>query len=526
MSKISPMRWLAVALTTALALGAAALLLVVTRPPVVWAGGVFSYPGGAPCDTTLQACIDGLATGDTINVAPGIYTESVTLNKSVSLVGAGPNATWLVALPNSRVLTVTGVVTHGAVISGLTFTGGNLGATGCGGVLVVAPANPVMTSLVISNNVAQWGAGMCTGGAVALSNILFLSNTATTFGGGGLDNGGILTLTQVTFQSNRAPFGGGLYNDGPATLYEVDFFSNTSTSFAGGGIDNDSVLSMTRGLFQGNQSNSNGGALYTDYSTQVTMTAMSFVSNTAPNSGGGMLNYGQTSMQDTTFWGNSATVNGGGILNGGKLYLEAVTLVGNSASTGGGIANYNGKAYLYANNSTFSGNEAEYGGGLVNSAATAFLTEVTFSENTASSGGGALYHYSTSPSSNITVTRSLVADSLAGGNCFVDNTSLVDLASIDYNLSDDASCADFFTQPNDQNEAEPALGPLQDNGGATWTHLPGLDGDGIDMAGNACSATDQRGQPRPAGAACDIGAVERQESDGVSFELYLPLVIR
>jgi hypothetical protein len=62
------------------------------------------------------------------------------------------------------------------------------------------------------------------------------------------------------------------------------------------------------------------------------------------------------------------------------------------------------------------------------------------------------------------------------------------------------------------------LGPLHDNGGPTETHalLPGsaaidqipeadcVDGDGEPLT------TDQRGEPRPAGDGCDVGAFEVQ----------------
>jgi hypothetical protein len=53
------------------------------------------------------------------------------------------------------------------------------------------------------------------------------------------------------------------------------------------------------------------------------------------------------------------------------------------------------------------------------------------------------------------------------------------------------------------------IGPLADNGGPTLTHAL-LDGSpAIDAADDAaCPATDQRGVPRPQGAACDIGAYE------------------
>ena len=66
-----------------------------------------TYPGAAPCNTTLQACIDGSPSGDVINIAAGLYITSATLNKAVSLIGASAASTIIQALPGQRVLTVT-----------------------------------------------------------------------------------------------------------------------------------------------------------------------------------------------------------------------------------------------------------------------------------------------------------------------------------------------------------------------------------------------------------------------------------
>jgi hypothetical protein len=61
------------------------------------------------------------------------------------------------------------------------------------------------------------------------------------------------------------------------------------------------------------------------------------------------------------------------------------------------------------------------------------------------------------------------------------------------------------------------LGPLQDNGGPTMTHALGAGSVAIDRIlpycvdpDGAAVATDQRGEPRPAGAGCDVGAFEVQ----------------
>jgi hypothetical protein len=64
-------------------------------------------------------------------------------------------------------------------------------------------------------------------------------------------------------------------------------------------------------------------------------------------------------------------------------------------------------------------------------------------------------------------------------------------------------------QPSDLPGVDPLLGPLQDNGGSTDTHLPMLGSPAID-AGDATTALprDQRGVRRPQGPASDIGSVE------------------
>jgi hypothetical protein len=66
-------------------------------------------------------------------------------------------------------------------------------------------------------------------------------------------------------------------------------------------------------------------------------------------------------------------------------------------------------------------------------------------------------------------------------------------------------------------DADPKLGPLQDNGGPTFTRAIGADGaafDQVPSTGAGCPSLDQRGQGRPKGAACDIGAFELDPPSG------------
>src|SRR5262249_43047709 len=76
-----------------------------------------------------------------------------------------------------------------------------------------------------------------------------------------------------------------------------------------------------------------------------------------------------------------------------------------------------------------------------------------------------------------------------------------------HNLSSDAS--GNFSHPFSLENIDPLLGPLADNGGPTLT-LALLPGTPPSNGGNksVCATTDQRGLARPAGADCDVGAVE------------------
>lgn len=54
--------------------------------PAVAGAGVLTYPGPAPCDTTLQACLTGALSGDTVEIATNVpIDENLTVGKSLTL---------------------------------------------------------------------------------------------------------------------------------------------------------------------------------------------------------------------------------------------------------------------------------------------------------------------------------------------------------------------------------------------------------------------------------------------------------
>jgi CSLREA domain-containing protein len=230
---------------------------------------------------------------------------------------------------------------------------------------------------------------------------------------------------------------------------------------------------------------------------------------------------GTGNISGITVRNGNTTSTGGGILNSSNLILSEVTISGNTAVHGGGIDNFPG-ASLTLSRSTVSGNTAISFGGGFRDRSTSVLTNVTVSGNAADEGGGislrdgaTLLNVTVTANSAVqgggiqsqglpsasTVKNTIIAGNPIGGDC---DGALTILGN---NLDSDGSCVFGLTDP------APMLGPLQDNGGPTFTHALFTGSLAIDAGDSSvCIApgndTDQRGFPRPVGASCDIGAYE------------------
>ena len=179
--------------------------------------------------------------------------------------------------------------------------------------------------------------------------------------------------------------------------------------------------------------------------------------------GGGILNgSGATlTITNSTISGSTAAF-GGGIFNTGPLTIANSTVTGNTGSQGGGVYS---NSSLTITNSTISGNTVNSEGGGVVNLGTAAITNSTLSNNSGSDGGGIF-----------TIGAVQIGDTVlnagASGANIANNGGTV--TSLGYNLSSD-NAGGFLTGPGDQINTDPLLGPLQDNGGPTFTHqlLPG-----------------------------------------------------
>jgi len=222
--------------------------------------------------------------------------------------------------------------------------------------------------------------------------------------------------------------------------------------------------------------------------------------------GADISNSGTLTVNNATISGgwNGGNAVGGGIYNDGTLTLNSSTVIGNNGDSGGGIYN---DGMLALNNSTVSANVGD-GGGIYNDG-TATLNNSTISNNsTVWGGGGGVLNGGTLHTRNTIIAGNtfdsdigLLPDDLAG-----------DLGSLGHNLIGNTSGGSGFrTDLGDKLNVDPLLGPLQDNGGPTFTYalLPGSPA--LDAGDNKDAPLfDQRGFARIVNGTIDIGAYELQ----------------
>ncbi|MFZ5855463.1 MAG: choice-of-anchor D domain-containing protein [Chloroflexota bacterium] len=214
-----------------------------------------------------------------------------------------------------------------------------------------------------------------------------------------------------------------------------------------------------------------------------------------------VINSGVTvTVNAITFANGNDIVLGGAIFNNGTLTVTNSTFSDNKAFAGGGIANL---GTLTIANSTFSGNNASgYGGGVYNEMGMLTIINNTFSGNSASKSGGGVYNKT---GATLNYANTIIANSVTGGDCVNAGT----LTTNTNNLVEDHSCNSTF-------DGDPMLDALADNGGSTLTFdlLPdSLARDaGLDAVCAAAPVNnlDQRGETRPDGPHCDIGAFEAE----------------
>ena len=258
-----------------------------------------------------------------------------------------------------------------------------------------------------------------------------------------------------------------------------------------------------------------GGALHVESSGVTTVRDCIMIGNNADYGGGGIYieDAGTVVLLNCAVSSNTASEmsNGGGIYiqESENVTLSGCTISGNRAmnSSGGGIYNEDGNMYL--TNCTIYGNGTdEYdGGGAWNSGHMEYLN-CTIANNSAGAGSTGGGHYEEGTTTAV-FKNTILAGNTADGSPD-DIAGDGEVTSNGHNICSTAASS-YFDDPTDRNSTNPNLGPLQDNGGPTFTCAITSSSPAFNGAADG-PPTDQRGAgyPRPALGGYDVGAFELQ----------------
>ncbi len=535
-------RW---SVTIVIAVGALTAIGLMLNPVVhARVATVRDWPGSQPpCNNpaSLQQCIDGLSSGDVIHIKAGVYTQSVTLNKPVSLVGDDAQTTILNAEPSRRVLTVADdTIDSSVIISGFTLAHGNPLGPSCletcgGGILISGTARPGLYNLTLEQNTASQGGGLwvAAGPGTRLVNVDFINNLANGLSayGGGAFVSNFVRIEGGRFISNtgngETALGGGLCAMGTSivdTLFQGNIAGGSSSS--GGGLFLSSGPNdLSNVTLIGNQAN-HGGAIYGG--GLLTLMDVTMLNNTALLEGGGVYgNSANLSVIRGNYEGNGAGLNGGAFYSSGPLTLMAAKVSHNMAANGGGV--YAGSA-VWITNTFLIQNSAQDGGGLYQtSTGDAHIVNTLFARNQSTLSQTAAIVFAATGSFSIVysdivdnVPNPANAVSIENGNAAADiRDSIISghavgiqlvsgVASEDYNLYFN-NVANTFGPVTMGGHSIPNVDPqfvdpLKDDYHLHFTS-PAINA-GIDVGVNF----DIDGQPRPIGPGFDIGFDETGSS--------------
>jgi len=356
------------------------------------------------------------------------------------------------------------------------------------------------------------------------------------------------TTKTITETLGQIDILGSVQVDGPVAKVTVSGNNlNRVFNISGVGILDVSMRNMT--ITAGKAAGLVGGGILSS-GENLTLENCNVTTNTSAFGAGiAVFSPGFLTLTDCQVTKNTATSNSGGIAAGAGADITRSTISGNTANNGGGIYVI---PRLTLIDSTVSGNKATVGagGGIdieTGGVDVSLIRNSTISGNTAATSGGGIslglfYTFAgTLRSENSTVTANIATGGSGGGIARLVGVGLISLESSIVSKNSNVPAPDIFTTGKVEYKTssifsingittlsdfggnrpigeDPQLGPLQNNGGPTLTHLPSSASPVLNDGSNPNPLTvftDQRGALRQSGSGVDMGAVERQ--NGTTF---------
>lgn len=377
----------------------------------------------------------------------------------------------------------------------------------------------VNNSIISHNQAEERGGGIYVWNSNCTVNNSTISNNSVVDNGGGIYSSWVLYLNNSTVSNNTANYGGGIDFTQLLVVDNNTSITNNTAAVDGGGIyselSTDSII-VNNSTINYNTAIGNGGGIYA-YESSGSLSSTwikvnnSTISNNTASWGGGIHTKAYFSarflitIDNSTLNNNISTANaGGGIYSFASVTPSWVsvnnsTISYNQAYSGGGIYSFGASSIVTIKTSTISNNIADViGGGICSSSNGYNNTDIensTIYENTATTSGSGIYAGSLNLKGSILFNPSGTT-----------NIEYSILNSSGYNIFNDATLTNsHLTDSLDINGTQLNLGPLQNNGGTTDTHLPYFNSVAFDT-GDPTDVT--AAQNSPASGIRDRGAAE------------------
>lgn len=246
--------------------------------------------GGAVLNRGTLEMIGANLSGNTANFGGAIASVG-------TLTVSGGSLARNTAVLGGSILTEAGTTT---VVSGAFFKGDS--ATNGGGAIFNRGTMHILTIWVDNATADNYGGALANLGTMTVHGMTNLFNNRAVRGGG-IYNGGQLTMTTGSLNYNSATRGGGVYNSGALTVNESVFHANDADLY-GGGIYNLGTLSMSLSYIRKNISWGLGGGI--DNGGVLTV-ANCLIDD---NDGGGLSSSGGTTTLTNTLIAGNRSWNG------------------------------------------------------------------------------------------------------------------------------------------------------------------------------------------------------------------------
>ena len=265
-----------------------AVLLFSTAYATVW----YVHPDSAM--NCIQDCLDSCATGDTVLVGPGIYSEHIVWpnTQGIDLVSQyGIDTTFIDGGGTGRVILINTGVDSTTIINGFTIQNGyaDFGA----GIHCVDGSSPTITHDSITGNsaIVHGGGIRCTNNSSPIiANNTICLNHADTWSGGIACNASAPFITGNTITQNTATDCGGIgaaFESSP-TITDNIITDNSALNIGGGialGYDSVASATITGNTIRNNTASGGGGISCIESSPTIQSCCID------SNSGGGVYCY-------------------------------------------------------------------------------------------------------------------------------------------------------------------------------------------------------------------------------------------